>query len=425
MSERTASKLPASLDSLTAMVVEDSAVQREHLVALVEALGFGTVLQAGDGNEAMELLSRHGAGAVHLVVTDIDMPGMDGIELIGHLAEGRLAENVIVTSARDPRLLETVESMAADNALLKLLGTLTKPVTREALVRALGRAQPRAHQSGHGSQPTTDRPSLADIEQALDLGQFVPFYQPKVWMRTGLLRGVEALARWQHPQLGLLGPQHFIDIIEGTPLMARFTLAMVEQSVQQLKAWLRSSPRMTLSVNLSADDLGDKGFLDRLMDLVQTHEVPASALIWEVTETMIMSHRSLANVARLGLKGFGLSMDDYGIGYSSMQTLSRSPFTELKIDRVFVNGASERSNRRAILNSSLDMGRSLGIATVAEGVETVGDWNLLNELGCDIAQGYLVAKPMPGAELLPWITANRARLRKLAAEAKSARPVPL
>jgi len=422
MSDGTANSTPAALQGLTAMVVEDSVVQRNHLVALVEALGFGTVLQAGDGNEALALLSRHEAGAVHLVVTDIDMPGMDGIELIGHLAEGRLAENVIVTSARDPRLLETVESMAADNALLKLLGTVPKPVTQQALVRALGLAHTRAPRPG---QPHAAMPSLADIEQALDLGQFMPFYQPKVWMQTGLLRGVEALARWQHPQFGLLGPQHFIATIEGTPLMARFTLAMVEQSVRQLQAWLRSSPRLTLSVNLSADDLGDKGFLDRLMDLVQTHAVPASALIWEVTETMIMSHQSLANLARLGLKGFGLSMDDYGIGYSSMQTLSRSPFTELKIDRTFVNGASERSNRRAILNSSLDMGRSLGITTVAEGVETVGDWNLLAELGCDIAQGYLVAKPMPGADLLPWITANRARLRKLAAQAQAAKPAPL
>lgn len=174
-------------------------------------------------------------------------------------------------------------------------------------------------------------------------------------------------------------------------------------------------PALTLSLNLSADDLAEQAFIDRLTELVAQHGAVPASVIWEVTETMIMNSQSLANLARLGLKGFGLSMDDYGIGYSSMQTLSRSPFTELKIDRIFVNGASERSNRRAILNSSLDMGRRLGVCTVAEGVETVEDWQLLAELGCDVAQGYLIAKPMPAGELVGWCRSQRARLRALAA----------
>ncbi len=403
------------MSELVALIVEDSVVQRNHLVSLAQELNFGTVLQACDGNDALRVLAQFDGKSIYLVITDIDMPGMDGIELIGKLAEGRMIENVIVTSARDPRLLETVESMGADNAQLKLLGTVPKPVTRGAVAQMLELALKRAANEGRAAQAEL---SLGEIEHALEAGQFLPFFQPKVTMSSGLLKGVEALARWQHPQLGLLGPQRFIATIEGTPLMAHFTLSMVEQSLRQLQHWLCLMPTLTMSVNLSADDLADKGFVDRLMDLVRIHNVPPESLIWEVTETMIMNNQSLANLARLGLKGFGLSMDDYGIGYSSMQTLSRSPFTELKIDRIFVNGASERRNRRAILNSSLDMGRSLDIATVAEGVETVGDWNLLSELGCDIAQGYLVAKPMAAAELLPWIKGNRARLRKLAADAR-------
>ncbi len=403
------------MSGLVALIVEDSLVQRNHLVSLVQELNFGTVLQACDGNDALRVLAEFGGGPIYLVITDVDMPGMDGIELIGRLAEGRMIDNVIVTSARDPRLLETVESMGADNAQLKLLGTVPKPVTRNAIVQMLELARNRRAGDGRAAQAEL---SLGEIEHALDGGQFLPFFQPKVTMSTGRLKGLEALARWQHPQLGLLGPQRFIGTIEGSPLMARFTLSMVEQAVRQLQQWLRLMPTLSMSVNLSADDLADKGFVDRLVDLVRIHQVPAEALIWEVTETMIMNNQSLANLARLGLKGFGLSMDDYGIGYSSMQTLSRSPFTELKIDRIFVNGACERRNRRAILNSSLDMGRSLNIATVAEGVETVGDWNLLSELGCDIAQGYLVAKPMAAEDLLPWIRNNRARLRRLAEDAQ-------
>jgi EAL domain-containing protein (putative c-di-GMP-specific phosphodiesterase class I) len=321
-------------------------------------------------------------------------------------------ENLIVTSARDPRLLETVESMGAGEERLKLLGTLPKPVTAAALARMVEQSRPR---KGGGGPRLQFEPDEAEICRALTAGEFIPYVQPKISIATGLVKGVEALARWQHPQHGLLGPQTFIGRIEGTPLMARFTLSMVEQALRHLQTWARAMPALTLSINLSADDLADQSFVDRLTDLVSFHGATPASLIWEVTETMIMNSQSMANLARLGLKGFGLSMDDYGIGYSSMQTLSRSPFTELKIDRIFVNGASERSNRRAILNSSLDMGKRLGVCTVAEGVETVEDWRLLAELGCDIAQGYLIARPMPAAELVGWCRSERGRLRALAA----------
>lgn len=165
----------------------------------------------------------------------------------------------------------------------------------------------------------------------------------------------------------------------------------------------------TLLINLSAENLADPAFIDRLVGLTNAYGVAPESLVWEVTETIVMSNLSqcLANLARLRLKGFGLAMDDYGICYSSMQQLSRCPFTELKIDRFFVNGASERPNRRAILESLIEMGQRLGFTTVAEGVETLLDWMLLQELGCDIAQGYLIAKPMTPAELPNWIEANR------------------
>lgn len=395
-----------------ALVVEDSLVQRNHLVTLLQDLNFGAVLEACDGNDALRVLDAQGTQQIFLLVTDIDMPGMDGIELITRLGTEHRVENLIVTSARDPRLLETVESMGAGNEGMNLLGTLPKPITVAALARMLDHARHRETKLPPGASPVAQ--DLAQIELALNQAQFVPFVQPKVVIATGLLKGLEVLARWQHPVHGILGPQHFIPAIEGTPLMARFTLLMVEQSLRLLPEWLRLMPNLTLSLNLSADDVADQGFVDRLMALVTTHAIPPEALLWEVTETMIMNNQALANLARLGLKGFGLSMDDFGIGYSSMQTLSRSPFTELKIDRIFVNGASERSNRRAILSSSLDMGHRLGVSTVAEGVETVEDWNLLRELGCHVAQGYLIAKPMPAGELLAWTRNNRARLRALA-----------
>ena len=326
------------------------------------------------------------------------------------LAERGGVEHLIAMSARDPRLLETVENLGVGAGRMRLLGTLAKPITAEALRRMLDTA---AQTPGRGGAVPGATAGLDEIEAGLAAQQFVPFVQPKVAMATGLVKGVEALARWRHPTRGLLSPAAFIAQIEGTPLMARLTLAMVEQSLGWLREWQRAMPQLNLSINLSADDLADQAFVGRLMELVQQQGVTPQRLVWEVTETMIMNGQALANLARLGLKGYGLSMDDYGIGYSSMQTLSRSPFTELKIVRLFVSEAAARPARRAMLTSAIEMAHRLGIASVAEGVETAADWALLSELGCDAAQGYLLARPMPAEELVPWARANWARLRGL------------
>jgi EAL domain-containing protein (putative c-di-GMP-specific phosphodiesterase class I)/CheY-like chemotaxis protein len=389
----------------TALVVEDSAVQREHATGLLKALGFGCVLDAENGRHALRLLEARGS-PVSLVMTDLDMPEMDGIELIRHLSAGRMADNLIVTSARDPRLFEIVERMASEYGSMQLLGTLAKPVLACAVKALLERIGGCARRCG---AIVAAKPKAGEIDAAIRGHEFEPFFQPKVCVRTGAIEGVEALARWRHPKLGVLTPDNFIPVIEGTPLMAAFTLQITEETLKQL-AQLRSRgmTSLTASINLSADDLGDRIFIDTLTELVAAYHIPFDRLIWEVTETMLMKNllESLANLARLGLKGFGLAMDDYGIGYSSIEQFSRCPFTELKIDRTFVNDASRRPNRRVVLESAIEMGHRLNVHTVAEGVESHADWELLRELGCDFAQGYLIARPMPASELWQWITAQ-------------------
>ncbi|WP_343733024.1 EAL domain-containing response regulator [Duganella sp.] len=401
------------------LVVEDSVVQRGYLVGLLRQLDFGEILEAGDGNEALQVLEAQ-AAPLFLVLTDLEMPGMDGIELTCQLRERRLTENLIVVSARDPRLLEIIENMACEDASLGLLGTLLKPVQLDALSQLLCKAEGRAGDCAPAAAPPPLAPaSLEELAQALARREFAPFFQPKVAMHSGQLKGVEALARWRHPQRGTLAPPHFIEALEGTPLMADFTLAMVRQVLEQILGWQRHGlPPLTVSVNLSADNLADRGFIDRLMAQVAAAGVAPAALVWEVTETSVMRQLSqaLTNMGRLRLAGYGLAMDDFGIGYSSMQQFARCPFTELKIDRAFVNGAAQWPNRHMVLKSALELGQSLGVATVAEGVETVDDWKLLRDLGCDLAQGYLLAKPMPAEALVGWIRQDRRRLRALADE---------
>lgn len=399
------------------LVVEDSAVQRGYLVGLLRQLQFGAILEAADGNEALRLLEAEGGAPLFLVLTDLEMPGMDGIELTCQLRERRLARNLIVVSARDPRLLEIIENMGSEDASIGLLGTLLKPVQLDALTLLLERSGEDHALAASQSQHV--QPSLDELEQALARGEFLPYFQPKVAMASGQLKGVEALARWRHPARGLLSPLYFIEALEGTPLMAGFTLAIVGQVLDRQLEWQRAGlPPMTVSINLAADNLAERGFIDRLTALVLASGVAPSALVWEVTETSVMRQlsQSLTNLGRLRLMGFGLAMDDFGIGYSSMQQFARCPFTELKIDRAFVNGASQWPNRHVVLKSALELGQRLGVATVAEGVETVADWRLLRDLGCDMAQGYLLAKPMPAEDLVGWIRQDRRRLKALAGD---------
>jgi len=423
----TAAATTASATTLASMpwagrsvlVVEDSVVQRGYLVGLLRQLEFGEICEAGDGNEALQILERC-KEPMYLVLTDLEMPGMDGIELTYQLRERRLAEHLIVVSARDPRLLEIIENMACEDASIGLLGTLLKPVQLESLTQLLCKAGGRSDDCMPASTAPQQQVAPATLEElaaALERQEFLPFFQPKIAMANGQLKGVEALARWQHPQRGLLAPVHFIDTLEGHPLMADFTLALVRQVLQRMLDWQQAGlPSLTVSVNLSAENLADRAFIDRLTGQVMDFGVTPASLVWEVTETSVMRQLSqaLTNMGRLRLMGFGLAMDDFGIGYSSMQQFARCPFTELKIDRAFVNGATQWPNRHMVLKSALDLGQSLGVATVAEGVETVEDWKLLRDLGCDMAQGYLLAKPMPAEELVGWMRQDRRRLRALA-----------
>lgn len=393
------------------LVVDDSVLQRQYLCTLLKQLGFVDIRQAANGREALTLLESC-ANPIDYVLSDLDMPDMDGVELLRGIAARGLARRVVVVSAWDPKVLDAIESMAAEDDSFPLLGTMHKPFTKAQLTEVLDRPLP----CGHESATHTIKPALDEIEQGLTRGEFVPYYQPKVDFGSGAMRGAEALARWQHPHHGLLSPAHFIPTLEGSALMTRFTLAMLEQIVFQLARWSGDGFTLVASVNLSARDLLDETIADRIAALTGRSGVRPDALVFEVTETMVMTNLSscLGNLARLRLKGFGLSMDDFGIGYSSMQQLSRCPFTELKIDRAFVDRASSQHSRKAILESAIEMSKRLGIVSVAEGIEHKDDWGLLRRLGCSLGQGYFLGRPMAAAELPGWACHNELRLRALA-----------
>jgi EAL domain-containing protein (putative c-di-GMP-specific phosphodiesterase class I) len=300
--------------------------------------------------------------------------------------------------------MASVEAMTKAYGIT-LLGAIEKPVTQVKLEALLAKHRPPQPRVGAPRQPAPSF-TLEEIRQGLANDEFEPFFQPKIDLNTGALEGAEALARWRHPERGIVSPYFFIGPMEEGGLIDELTWVMVAKSVRQSCRWAQGSPPLavTISINLSAKSLGDPSVADRISKIVRDEGADPGSFVLEVTESAAVAHvaETLETLARLRMRGFHLSIDDYGTGYSSLQQLSRIAFTELKVDQSFVMSALEVEASRVILESSLDMARRLKVRSVAEGVETRALWDLLLALGCDIAQGYFIARPLDAAAFTAW-----------------------
>lgn len=389
------------VQDVSVMVVEDDAFQRRMLVRMLNDMGVKKIDQAPEGETALNMLLDR-LEPIDIVISDLDMPHMDGMELIRHLGKHRSAESVIVTSGLEPTLINSVETMARAYGI-DLLGGIEKPVTQPKLGRLLKRyLLEGAAKPAHDATPSF---TLDEIRAGIEAFEFLPYYQPKVDIASGKVIGAEALVRWDHPRHGVVAPAKFIPLIEGTELVDDLTWHLLAGAATQCRELRAYGFDMSIAVNLSLRSLTHTGIAERVMDIMKSARLDPCHIVLEVTETAAISNvgHLLENLARLRMKGFGLSIDDYGTGYSSMQQLSRIPFTELKIDRAFVADAARQERLKVMVSASLDMTRKLGLRSVAEGVESRTDWELLSRLQCDVAQGYFIAKPMPFEALCDWV----------------------
>ncbi|MEJ5946074.1 bifunctional diguanylate cyclase/phosphodiesterase [Pseudokineococcus basanitobsidens] len=267
--------------------------------------------------------------------------------------------------------------------------------------------------------------TLEALRAALTRGELVCHYQPKVTLSDGAVRSVEALVRWQHPDRGLLTPDTFLPLAEQTGLMRPLTLAVLDQSLRQLRTWRDQGRTLSVAVNLSVTNLLDTDLPDDVARLLQAHDVPPSALVLEITESVLMadSRRAGSVVDTLRSLGVGLSIDDYGTGYSSLSYLQDLPVDELKLDRAFVGRLVADPRSAAIVRSTVDLAHSLGLRLVAEGVEDAATLDLLRGYGCDVSQGYHHSRPLPADRLEAWLDA-RGRSRP-APRRHDAPPVPV
>nr|WP_243850237.1 EAL domain-containing protein [Modestobacter marinus] len=250
--------------------------------------------------------------------------------------------------------------------------------------------------------------TLEELRGALDSDQLVPHYQPQLDLRSGQVTGVEALVRWAHPERGLLAPDTFLGLAEQAGLMRRLALRVLERSLRDLQGWRAAGHDLSVAVNLSVSNLADVALPDQVAMLLEATGVPAAALTLEITEDVLMADAARSSQVLAGLRALGvrLSIDDYGTGYSSLTYLRALPVHELKLDRSFVGQLTSDVRSAAIVRSTLQLGRDLGMTIVVEGVEDAAALAVLREWRCDVAQGYHVARPMAAEDVLDWLAAR-------------------
>jgi EAL domain-containing protein (putative c-di-GMP-specific phosphodiesterase class I) len=265
------------------------------------------------------------------------------------------------------------------------------------------------------ADPDSDNPRplmlVSELRTALHQGRIEVHVQPQARMATGETVSVEALVRWNHPELGSVPPDEFIPVAERSGLIGLVTTRVLDLSLAAVADWRRQGVDLGVAVNLSTRSLHDADLVDEVSRLLRRHGVPASRLTLEVTEGSVMADpaRAIALLHQLRALGVRLSVDDFGTGYSSLSYLKSLPVNEVKIDRSFITHLGEQGADAAIVRAIVDLGGHLGLEVVAEGVEDQPTWDLLTSIGCDLVQGWHLSRAMPVTDLVPWLHAREAR----------------
>lgn len=345
-------------------------------------------------------------GAV--VILDLMMPEIDGIEVIRHLAKSHSKITLILISGYNKSVLHSAEALAKSYGM-KVAGNFTKPINTSKLLPLLESIN-QPHQKMYHPKAITsaDRsylPTEADLLKAINEDQLELYYQPQILMATKVLYGVEALVRWRHPEHGLIYPDNFIPLSERTGLIELLTEKVLNIACLQSFKWQEAGYKIKISVNVSAQNITSLTLPEQLHALIDKYQIDPSMLVLEVTESALMGNisTSLDILTRLRMKGFPLSIDDFGTGFSSLSQLHKIPFTELKIDQSFIFNLIDDSDSSAIVETCVMLGHKLDMEVVAEGVESEAIWDALLAMNCNIAQGYFIAKPIPSGEFIHWL----------------------
>lgn len=386
------------------VLIDDDRVVGEIVSALAKAMG----LQCEITRTPDEFFEQVKPDTT-VILLDLVMPEMDGIEILRLLGERGCRARIILMSGINIRVIETAKKLAQSLGL-SVVGHLQKPFPIAQLQELLG------------ANIAAEKPADADTEQevaipdedlyrAFDRNEFVIYYQPQINIASGIVTGVEALSRWQHPDLGLIYPDNFISRIETLGLMDRFCWITAERALNEVRQFSNASgylPR--LAINVSVSSLRDLKFPDIFMNLARKYDFPAERIVLEITESGLMEFSLALDVlTRLRMRNFKLSIDDFGTGYSMMKQLQNVPAIELKIDKTFVKHMDASHADLVMVEKIIEMGHELDMEVIAEGVETEEQFKILREKGCDGVQGFFFSQALPPADILRWLDTYRAQ----------------
>ncbi|HET8806843.1 MAG TPA: EAL domain-containing protein [Methylophaga sp.] len=402
---------------LKLLVLDDDELTGQTLKNVAEFAGMSVVVTQHPKDFFAELEKW---APTHIAL-DLIMPDMDGVEVLAELSARNISANIMITSGVGHQVMQAAARSAAAHGL-NIIGILPKPFNPRSFRELIDNTPHQQNELIDGiEKPHSPVVSATELHKAIEQDQLSVMFQPKVECQSGALVGFEVLARWYHPKLGNIPPDQFIAVAEQNQLIDALTKVIFHKALvwfsafcqeQDTKASVNTGKRLICSINISALSLKNLQLFNMLDKLCQDYQIQAEQIMLELTETGAMDDpiASLDILTRLRMKGFNLSIDDFGTGFSSMLQLVRMPFTEVKVDKSFIMTSQNSRESRLVIKAIIDLAHSLGMTVIAEGIEDAATLQFLQQLGCDKAQGYFIGKPLHNHQIADWLMARNALL---------------